>query len=117
MVSGLDKLRELGLLTLEERRHRANMCMVRKIMHEENGLDLRTWFEKAETASGGQVTRSATEPLNLKVRAGRLEVRRSFFIMRMIEDWNRIPAAVKSMTSGYKFKAAHKKMREHTQSA
>jgi hypothetical protein len=93
------------------------MCMVRTIMHKENGLDPRTWFKKAETASGGQVTRSATEPLNIKVRAGRLEVRRNFCTMRVIEDWNRILAAAKSMTSGYKFKVAYKKMREHTQSA
>ncbi len=47
--------------------------------------------------------------MNIKVRAGRLEVRRNFFTMRVIEDWNRIPAAVKSMTNGYKFKAAYKK--------
>ncbi len=92
------------------------MCMVRKMMHEESGLDPETWFKKAETARGGRVTRSATEPLNIKVKAGRLEVRRNFFTMRVIEDWNRIPAAGKNITSGYKFKAAYKKMRDHMQS-
>jgi hypothetical protein len=56
MVSGLegqtyeDKLRELGLLTLEERRHQGDMCMVHKIMHEESGLGPGTRFEKAKTA-------------------------------------------------------------------
>ncbi len=111
-----DKLRELGLLTLEERRHQADMCMVLKIMHEESGLGPGIRFEKAKTALGGRVTRSATEPLNIKVRAGHIEVRRNFFTMRVIEDWNRILAAVKNITSGYKFKAAYKKMRDHTQS-
>ncbi len=36
------------------------MCMVRTIMHKENGLDPRTWFKKAETASGGQVSQGRT---------------------------------------------------------
>jgi hypothetical protein len=37
---------------LEERRHQADLSMVYKIMHEENGLDPGTWFERAEAASG-----------------------------------------------------------------
>ncbi len=56
------------------------------------------------------MTRSATEPLNIKVRAGRIEVRRNFFTMRVIEYWNSILAAVKNITNGCKFKAAYKKM-------
>ena len=51
MVSGLasreygDRLRELGLQTLEERRHQADMVMVHKIMHRMGGLEPETWFE------------------------------------------------------------------------
>jgi hypothetical protein len=33
-----DKLQELGLSTLEERRHQADMCMVHKIMHKKGDL-------------------------------------------------------------------------------
>jgi ribonuclease P/MRP protein subunit RPP40 len=56
MVSGLReteysmRLKELGLATLEERRHRADMQMVHKIMHRESGLDPGTWFERARDA-------------------------------------------------------------------
>ncbi len=45
MVSGLraveyeQRLEELSLSTLEERRHQADMQMVHKIMHKESGLD------------------------------------------------------------------------------
>jgi hypothetical protein len=104
-----DKLRELGLLTLEERRHQADMCMVLKIMHEESGLGPGIRFEKAETARGGRVTRSATEPLNIKVRAGHIEVTMNFFTMRVIEDWNRILAAVKTLQVGTNSKQLTKK--------
>ena len=51
MVSGLDsrvyeeRLRELGLQTLEERRHQADMHMVHKILHGVGGLDQGTWFQ------------------------------------------------------------------------
>ncbi len=45
MVSSLkatdydQRLKELGLSTLKERRHQANMQMVHKILHRENDLD------------------------------------------------------------------------------
>ncbi len=51
MVSGLQKqeyeerLKELGLTSLAERCHRADMHMVHKIMKNENGLSPTTWFE------------------------------------------------------------------------
>jgi hypothetical protein len=51
-VSGLssatyeEKLLELGLPTLEERRHQADMCMVHKILHGKGELKADTWFER-----------------------------------------------------------------------
>ena len=53
MVSGLkaqtyeERLKELGLQTLEERRHQADMFMVHKIIHTSGGLQSETWFEMA----------------------------------------------------------------------
>ncbi len=40
-----DRLLELGLPSLEERRHRAGMCMVHKILQHKGGLNPETWFE------------------------------------------------------------------------
>jgi hypothetical protein len=66
MVSSLqgvtyeEKLEELALLELEERRHQADMLMVYKIMHKEHGLDLAMWFERV-TPSGGHVTMSTAD--------------------------------------------------------
>ena len=53
MVSGLvgkvyeERLKELGLQALEERRHQADMCMMHKIMHSMGGIEHGAWFEKA----------------------------------------------------------------------
>ena len=108
MVSGLrmrtyeERLRELGLTTLEERRHQADMAMVHKIVHRQSGLEPETWFEMAGARCN---TRSAADPLNIVVKHGRLDVRREFFTMRVIESWNEIPPDVKAVESAARFRA------------
>ena len=75
-----ERLKELGLQTLEERRHQADMCMMHKIMHGLRGIDHRAWFEKA--CDGERLTRVATDNLNVKVKNGRLDIRKNFFSVR-----------------------------------
>jgi ribonuclease P/MRP protein subunit RPP40 len=107
MVSGLkskiyeERLRELNLPTLLERRHQADMDMVH--------MDHTTWFQKAENEP--RAARNTADPYNLKVKHGRLDLRRNFFGIRVIEDWNRIPANMKSAEKSENFKAAYRKMR------
>ena len=73
MISGLrgdsydEKLKEVGLCTLEERRHQTDMLQVYKILH---GWDRVTPF--FETAAA-RATRLAPNPLNIKVPQARLE--------------------------------------------
>jgi hypothetical protein len=40
-----EKLQEVGLLSLEERCHQADIYLMHKIMYREGGLDANTWFE------------------------------------------------------------------------
>ena len=95
MVSGLhskvyeERLKELGLQTLEERRHQADRCMMHKIMHGLGGIDHGAWFEKA--CDGERLTRVATDNLNVKVMNGRLDLRKKFFIVRSSSKWNMVP--------------------------
>jgi hypothetical protein len=118
MVSGLkerryeERLRELRLTTLAERRHRADMQMVHKLMMNENGLDHNTWFERA--ADSGRATRLTADPLNIKPKSGRLEIRRNFFTIRVIDEWNRIPANIKARKTPSSFKAAYSNLRDET---
>jgi hypothetical protein len=114
-ISGLasndyeERLVELGMTTLEERRHQADMCMVHKILHAKGGLNRRKWFAMAE--SSARVTRSTTDPLNLKVKHARLDIRKNFFSIRVIEGWNKIPNSVRSIEKSELFRDAYRKLR------
>jgi hypothetical protein len=115
MVSGLksivyeERLRELNLPTLLERRHQKDMAMVHKILHGKGGLDHTTWFEKA--GDGLRAPRSTADPYNFKVKHGRLDPRRNLFSIRVTEDWNRIPAEVKRVDNSESFKAIYRTQR------
>ena len=90
MVSGLissdyhERLAELGMETLEERRHRMDMAQVYKIVTGEDKVD--------------------AHPLSLKQQRARLEVRRNFFSQRVVESWNKIPTVIKDTKNVSSFK-------------
>ena len=115
MVSGLvsqdyeARLTELGLLSLEERRHQADMCLMHKIMNGIGGLHHEIWFERASDSA--RVTRVAADGLNVKVKNGRLELRRNFFSVRVSSQWNLIPAHLKRMMPAHLFKRAYRRHR------
>jgi hypothetical protein len=56
-------------------------------------------------------TRSTADPYNLKLRHGRLDQRRNFFNIRVIEDWIRIPAEMKRMEKSETFRATYRTLR------
>ena len=85
------------------------MATVHKILHGRDGLDYTTWFEKVE--NGPKATRSTADTYNLKVKHGRLDQRRNFFSIRVIEDWNRIPADVKRVEKSETFRAKYRTLR------
>ncbi len=101
MVSGLkagtyeEKLKELGLTTLEERRHHADMTQVYKILMEKDMVKSDTWFLSVNNAERN--TRSKADPLNLLIKPARLEVRRNFFTNRVVKS----AKTVKSFKKGY----------------
>jgi hypothetical protein len=61
-----------------------------QIMHGESGLESSMWFER--TSEAVHVTQSGTDPLNIKSKMGRLEIIRQFFSVRLISNWNKLPA-------------------------
>jgi hypothetical protein len=100
MISGLtgktyeEKLKELGICTLEERRHQLDMLQTYKILCEKDRVEAKTWFTMA--SEGVRVTRQSADPLNLRSQAPRLEIRRNFYSQRVIEDWNNVPVSIKN---------------------
>ena len=113
MISGLkatnyaEKLKELGITSLEERRRYLDMLQTYKVMTGKDNVERSTWFDMA--SSGQRATRQAADPLNIRPKAARLEVRRHFFSQRVVERWNEIPEKVKSAESVIGFKSGLKK--------
>ncbi len=83
MVSGLraadyeGRLKDLGLLSLEERRHQIDMTQTFQIINGHDNVNIEQWFTFVRTE--GAVTRRAADPLNLVQSRSRLELRRNFF--------------------------------------
>lgn len=88
MISGLravnyeEKLSELGICTLEERRHQLDMVQTFKIMKGVDNVDRATWFTPA-CEGQVRVTRVTTDPLNIR-QASRFDIRRQFYSQRVV---------------------------------
>ena len=110
MISGLkgatyeEKMREIGLTPLEERRHQADMLQAFKIIRGFDKVDSSTWFQRVDVSI--RTTRSAGDPLNLRPQAAKLETRRNFFSNRVVEAWNVIPGDIKRSKTVSSFKNA-----------
>ena len=115
MVSGLDgreyedRLSELGLTTLEERRHQMDMAEVYKIVTGKGCVSPSEWFEMAETAP--RPTRAAADPLNVRIKHGRLDIRKHFFSVRVCENWNKVPGDIKRLKTADSFKKTYARHR------
>jgi hypothetical protein len=93
-VSGLrgrtysERLKELDLPSLEERRREADMIQVYKIMCDDDSEYSEKWFTKMEN---GRQTRRNTGMMLRPQRAAH-NFRRSFFSCRVAEPWNSLPS-------------------------
>jgi ribonuclease P/MRP protein subunit RPP40 len=111
MVSGLkgttyeEKLKELGLTSLEERRHQIDMTQTFKIIRSFDKVSSSTWFQHVDTSV--RTTRSAADPLNLKPQAVRLDLRRNFFSNRAVDGWNLVPSDIKNARTVHVFKKSY----------
>jgi ribonucleases P/MRP protein subunit RPP40 len=108
MVSGLQgqdyesRLKELGLTTLSERRHQADMLMMFKAAHGQGQLDEAGWFEPPPPAAARM--RQHADLLNVRPNHERLEIRRHAFAVRAGEPWNAVPATIKRAKTAAAFK-------------
>jgi hypothetical protein len=115
MVSGLksteyeEKLKELGMTTLEERRHQIDMQQTHKILHGVDRVSKETWFTMASDSQ--RETRQGTNPWNIKPQTARLEIRRNFFSNRVVNGWNSIPREIQEKEKPKDFKMAYEKHR------
>ena len=121
MVSGLEgrdyesRLLELGMVTLEERRHQIDMVQTYKILHGKDKVRREEWFTMASESE--RPTRLNADPWNLRIPAPRLELRRSFFSQRVPALWNRVPAEIKASRTATAFKHAYRSHRRDQMAA
>ena len=100
-----EKLKEAGMISLEERRQMGDMIQVYKIMSKKEDVDPGIWFESLEDHRGeGIRTRYSAGLYNVRQQACNNDVRKNFFSQRVCHSWNALPDHVKASTSVNMFK-------------
>jgi hypothetical protein len=77
-----EKLTELGLTSLKERRHQADMLQVYKILMGKNRLNSKTWFRMADNKTVR--SRQVAGLVNIVKPRTQLDVRNHVFSIRTV---------------------------------
>ena len=96
------RLKELGWISLAERRQRADMALMNSVMSQRKDVQPTDWFTPA--SNGERSTRQNTGRLNVRQAFGRLEPRKKFYTVRVTKDWNDIPTVIKGQKNHGQFK-------------
>ena len=100
LVTGLqaktyeDKLSEIGISTLLERRVKNDMVQTYKIINGIDRVDFKIWFNLVGQTSHMQ-TRNTTYEKNIVAYRSRTDIRKNFFSSRVVRVWNALPTEVK----------------------
>ena len=121
MICGLssqsyeEKLKELQLESLSDRRKRLDMIQTYKILKGIDNVDRKIWFSTYGDEATTMTTRLSNHPLNLKrQQISKTECRKHFFSQRVIDDWNRLPDYVKDSKNISTFKSNYSLYFENT---
>ena len=106
-----DRLKSLGLTTLQDRRKRGDLIELHKML---NGFTKVQKDQLFEMRDGVQTTRRNI-CLNLYKHHTYLDVRKNFFTERVINDWNRLPLEVKTAEDTTTFKIYYDKYYKNMQ--
>lgn len=113
LVSGLSdmsyeqRLTELGLTSLQERRRRGDMIEIFKLIHGYDKLDAGEEFLKLESDNRRSRTRGHT--LKLQKPRHRTLKRTKFFSARVVDQWNKLPEEVVTSKTVNAFKNRYDK--------
>ena len=114
MVSGLesnsykDRLKELGLQSLEDRRVRGDMIQVWKILNNHDNLNKNDFFVPVN--QNIQQTRLRAVRVNMQKIRVTTDIRKHSFSVRVPDKWNTLPTDVKEARSLNTFKNMYDKL-------
>ena len=100
MISGLlgrtyeDKLMELGIDSLLQRRKKFDMVQTYKIINGLDKVEMSTWF-RVVGQSETRLTRNTVYEKNIIATVSRTETRKHFFSNRVVRTWNALPTDLK----------------------
>jgi len=103
-----ERLKILGLTSLQERRKRGDMIELHKMINGITNVQLGQIFKSVNQDSQMCRTRGALNQ-NLFKQHTRLEVRKNFFTQRVINGWNELPVGVKNSATTLAFKINYDK--------
>ena len=115
MVSGLEsklykeRLKELGLQSLEDRRVRGDMTQVWKIMNSHDNLEKNDFF--APVNQNIQRTRLRAVRVNLQKKRVETDIRKYSFAIRVPDYWNSLPIEMKEARNLIIFKNMYDRLR------
>ena len=90
------RLTELGMITLEERRERGDLIQAYKVLTGKEMVSHQTWFQMNTGEDDRRQTRDRGGLLSVERKEGRLEIRQNFWSVRVANKWNMLPDMVKS---------------------
>ena len=112
MVSNLqgrtyeDRLAEVGMTSLEDRRVRGDMITTYRIFTGRDKVDPGLFFDMVADGEGLR-TRRGTGVFNIRVTNDRLDIRRNSFSQRVANTWNSLPDSLKGVNTVLAFKIGY----------
>ena len=98
------RLKELDMITLEERRERGDLIQAYKVLTGKEKVTHQTWFKMNSEEEDRRQTRERGGVLSVQRKEGRLEVRQNFWSVRVANKWNLLPDMVKLAATVDSFK-------------
>ena len=110
MISGLsggsyeEKLAEIGLTTLEQRRLRGDMIQTWKIIHRADNVEKSTWFQMSAEGEAVHRTRLTEDKTKIVKPKVKYKLRENYYSVRVVEKWNQLPQKVREAKTINSFK-------------
>ena len=118
MIGGLqghtyeEKLKEIGLMSLVDRRREADLMLAYKVLNGHTKVDQETWFKRTAQGTAIHNTRAEADSSRLVKPRSKIETRSNFYFQRMVDEWNALPESIRMSKTVGSFKQALRKSLE-----